>query len=164
MSTRAEKKAEKRVCNICYEPVSIKNRSRRHTDEKGNKCGARICKTCMEKILYSYSRTPTCPFCRKLLPRINSESPDKKSGQSIIHLVERVFRLMDEGNSEGALDLLEDVDERVFNYKLWIRIKIGELTVEDVCVKDELGISGNCYKFVSTIAFGSHLEFGCFFS
>jgi len=164
MSTRSEKKAEKRVCNICYEPVSIKNRSRRHTDEKGNKCGARICKKCMEKILYSYSRTPTCPFCRKLLPRINSESPDKKSGQSIIHLVERVFRLMDEGNSEEALDLLENVDESIFNYKLWIRIKIGELTIENICVKDKLSISGNSDKFVATVAFGGYLKFRSFFS
>ena len=114
MSTRADRKAEKRVCNICYEPVSPKNRSRRHVDEKGNKCGARICKTCMEKILCSFSRTPTCPFCRKELPRINSERPDKKTGQSIIYLVERVFQLMDEGNNDDALDLLEDVDGIVF--------------------------------------------------
>jgi len=114
MSTRAEKKAKKRVCNICYEPVSPKNRSRRHVDEKGNKCGARICKTCMDKILYANREDSRCPFCRKELPKIKLEPFLKESGVSMnIYLVERVFRLMDEGNSEEALDLLEDFDERV---------------------------------------------------
>jgi len=114
MSTRAEKKAEKRVCNICYEHVSIKNRSRRHVDENGNKCGARICKTCMDKILSVNREDSRCPFCRKELPKIKLEPFLKNSGVSMnVYLVERVFRLMDEGNNELALDLLDELDERV---------------------------------------------------
>ena len=112
MQNKAAKKAEKRVCQICYEPVSCKQKCRSHCNAEGIKCNARICKTCMSKALQTDDR---CPFCRKELPMKKMAIVKDVDNEVRVHIFNTFLTLLREGGAEDAMGYLDYVERQIEN-------------------------------------------------
>lgn len=115
MEKRATRKAEKRVCQICFNPVTPKEKCRSHNNDNGIKCKSRVCKTCMEK---SLQVNPCCPFCRKeLKPLKIKKEVESEAGSALeTHILESFSRILaQENGAENALRYLEMIEREIEN-------------------------------------------------